>query len=175
MLPWPTATVNTTRTQPNLSKIVHCRASWFELRRIHCEREGILSASRVKQSETKYAEADVFQLTPPKRELAIHDVVSPLVPDPFVGGGGGGGGDVVLLVALAAPDLSFELNKLWKKCCNTSCCVCPVGLGLGTDGDVALFRPEIPVPVANEPTARVLRDNFRGTSDPLTLAPRFIP
>jgi hypothetical protein len=48
----------------------------------------------------------------------IHDVVSPFVPDPFAGGGGG---DIVLLVVLAAFDLSFELSKLWKKCCNTSC------------------------------------------------------
>lgn len=49
----------------------------------------------------------------------IHDVVSPFVPDPFAGGGGGG--DIVLLVVLVAPDLSFELSRLWKKCCNTSC------------------------------------------------------
>ena len=47
-----------------------------------------------------------------------HDVVSPFVPDPFAGGGGG---DIDLLVVLVALDLSFELSKLWKKCCNTSC------------------------------------------------------
>ena len=48
----------------------------------------------------------------------IHVVASPFVSDPFAGGGGG---DIVLLVLLVAPDLSFELSKLWKKCCNTSC------------------------------------------------------
>lgn len=104
---------------------------------------------------------------------AAHDVVSSFVPDPFAGGGGGG--DIGALVALAAFDLSFELSKLWKKCCNTSCCVCPVGLGLGIDGDEAVFRPEAPVPVVNEPTVRALRDTFRDVSGPLTLAPRFTP
>jgi len=99
------------------------------------------------------------------RKPTIHDVVSPFVPDPFAGGGGG---DIVVLVMLAGPDLSFELSKLWKKCCNTSCCVCPVGLGLGIDDDEA-------VPVVNEPTVRALRDNFRDTSGPLTLAPIFMP
>lgn len=79
------------------------------------------------------------------------------------------------MVAFPAIDLSFELSKLWKKCCNTSCCVCPVGLGLEIDGDGALPRPEGMGPVVNEVVVRVLRDSFRDISCPLTLAPRFIP
>src|SRR3984893_4393998 len=41
--------------------------------------------------------------------------------------------------AAAAPGAtrSFEVNKLWKKFCRTSCCVCPlVGGGPGDDDDV---------------------------------------
>jgi hypothetical protein len=49
---------------------------------------------------------------------------------------------VVVLFAAAetAPARSFEVSKLWKKFCKTSCCVCPlVGLGEAagsTVGDV---------------------------------------
>ena len=101
----------------------------------------------------------------------IHDIASPFVPDPFAGGGG----DVVVLTGFAVPDLSFELSKLWKKCCSTSCCVCPVGLGLGTDCDEPVPRPEVLVPVAKELTVRVPRGSFRDVSGPLTLGLRFIP
>lgn len=79
------------------------------------------------------------------------------------------------MAGFAAPDLSFELSRLWKKFCRTSCCVCPVGLGLGIGGDEALPRPEVVVPVVNEPTVRVLLDNFLDISGPLTLALRFMP
>jgi len=111
-------------------------------------------------------------VAPDKRESVIHDAVSPFVPDPSPGGGGS---STAVLVVFAAFGLSFELSKLWKKFCSTSCCVCPVGLGLGTDGDEAVFRPEVPAPVANETTVRVPRESFRDTSGPLTLEPRFIP
>ena len=116
--------------------------------------------------------ADLCQPTLSTSESATHDAESPFVPDPSPGGGGG---DIGVLVVLGAPDLSFELNKLWKKCCKTSCCVCPVGLGLGIDGDEALPRPEVPAPVDNEPTFRVLLDSFLDVSGPLTLVPRLIP
>ena len=106
-----------------------------------------------------------------KHEPTAHDTTSPFVPDPSPGGGG----DIGALVVLGAPDRSFELNKLWKKCCRTSCCVWPVGLGLGIDCDEGLPRPEVPVPVDSEPTVRVLRDSFRDVSGPLTLVPRFTP
>lgn len=53
--------------------------------------------------------------------------------------------------------------------------MCPVGLGLGIGGDEALPRPEVLVPVANDPTVRVLRDSFRAISGPLTLVLRLMP
>ena len=79
------------------------------------------------------------------------------------------------MAEFAVLDLSFELSRLWKKFCRTSCCVWPVGLGLGIGGDEALPRPEVVVPVVNEATVRVLLDNFPDISGPLALVLRFIP
>lgn len=126
----------------------------------------IHNTNKTKHNRGRHISTDTLD----RGELTIHDIASPFVPDPFAGGGG----DIVVLTVFPVLDLSFELSKLWKKCCSTSCCVCPVGLGLGTDGEEAVPRPEALVPVTNEPTVRVLRESFRDISGPLVLALRFM-
>ena len=68
---------------------------------------------------------------------------SPPPLPPLVAGAGAVGAaavdfdpDVDRDVAVVPVALSFELNKLWKKFCRTSCCVWPPGVGLGDEDNV---------------------------------------
>lgn len=73
----------------------------------------------------------------------------------------------------------MELNKLWKKFCSTSCCVCPpVELGDGLKvGDVV--RPEVDAPAPptadNPDVGRVPPLDRRRAASPFTLAFNALP
>jgi hypothetical protein len=96
------------------------------------------------------------------------------------------GGDVLVCAAAfaLAPARSFELSKLWKKFCNTSCCVCPpAGFGEGTVGDIGGLPRCAPATAAGplavdsvEDTGLAPRESRRSAAlVPLALAPRLAP
>lgn len=81
--------------------------------------------------------------------------------------------------AALAPARSLELNKLWKKFCNTSCCVCPP-VELDDElrvGDVVRPAVDAPAPpTADNPgVGRALPLDRRREASPFTLAFNALP